>query len=95
MEILVKKYGHILSDQEVGSQLLAEIQNALKKGEQVILNFDEVKTMATFCSKQIFGHLYLKLSPEVFNEKIEFKNVNEDLKLLIKIGIQSALDEQK
>jgi hypothetical protein len=93
MEISIKKYGHIISDKQIGDDLLEEIRNGLKTSKHVVLDFTEIKSMATFCSKQVFGRLYLDLKPENFYERIEFKNVNEDVKLLIKIGIQNALDE--
>lgn len=94
MEIGIKKYGHIISDKEIGQSLLEEIRKALTENSKVILDFTDVKSMATFCAKQVFGRLYLDLKPEIFYTRLEFINVNADVQLLIKIGIQSALDEE-
>ena len=49
--------------------------------------------MATFCAKQIFGKLYVDLGSENFFERIEILNASDDLKSIIKIGIQSAIQE--
>jgi hypothetical protein len=49
--------------------------------------------MATFNAKQIFGKLYLELGANEFFEKLEIKNASDDLKLIIRLGIQSAIDD--
>jgi hypothetical protein len=47
--------------------------------------------MATFCAKQVFGNLYLELGPSDFFEKIRISNANDDIRTIIKIGIQHAV----
>ena len=53
----------------------------------------KTKTMATYCAKQIFGRLYLELGAEAFFDKIILTNTSNEMKLIIKIGIQNALEE--
>ena len=48
--------------------------------------------MATFCAKQIFGKLYMELNPDVFFSNIKIKNANDDVKLIIRMGIQNAIE---
>ncbi|HLO69782.1 MAG TPA: STAS-like domain-containing protein [Flavipsychrobacter sp.] len=91
--IHLKNYGIILSDKNVGDTILAKIHELLKAHDIIELDFDAVTSMATFCSKQIFGSLYLTLGSDEFFRKLLFRNVNEDMQLLIKIGIQSAVEE--
>nr|WP_315419956.1 STAS-like domain-containing protein [uncultured Pedobacter sp.] len=92
--ISISNYGLVISDQKIGDEILANIESMLLKSETVTVDFAHVKSMATFCAKQVFGYLYIKLTSEKFYERLIFKNVNEDLKLLIRIGIQNALEDQ-
>jgi len=91
----LSNYGYIISDKSVGDQILKEVESLLLKNHVVTIDFDNIKSMATFCAKQIFGFLYLKLKSEQFYERLSFKNVNDDVKLLIRIGIQNALEEEE
>jgi len=92
MKIQLSDYGSIISDKQIGEKIYHTLSSALKKGVLVEIDFQGIKSMATFCAKQIFGALYLELTPPVFFEKIEMKNVSEDLKLIIKMGIQDAIE---
>ncbi|WP_195426816.1 STAS-like domain-containing protein [Odoribacter splanchnicus] len=91
--IIVKNFGSIISDKETGYSLLEELKKSLKGSDEIILDLEGVISMATFCSKQVFGSLYLELGAEMFFSKIKFKNATNDVLAIIKIGIQSALEE--
>ncbi|MCX4291169.1 MAG: STAS-like domain-containing protein [Odoribacter sp.] len=91
--IVVKKFGSIISDKETGNALLEELKQGLKENDEIILDLEGVISMATFCSKQVFGSLYLELGADSFFYKIKFKNATNDVLAIIKIGIQSALEE--
>ncbi len=88
-----KKYGPIISDKKIGEELYKLIDDTLKNQDKVVIDLAEIISMATFCAKQIFGKLYISLTPELFFERIEFINVSDDIKLIIKIGIQNAIEE--
>lgn len=88
-----KKFGPIISDKKIGDELYRLIDETLKNQDKVIIDLSEIISMATFCAKQIFGKLYISLTPELFFERIEFINVSDDIKLIIKIGIQNAIEE--
>ncbi|QIH38729.1 STAS-like domain-containing protein [Flavobacterium sp. Sr18] len=90
--IVLNQYGPIISNKEIGEQILKLIETSLAKEQKIKINLADIKSMATFCAKQIFGFLYLKLGPESFFDRIEFINTSNDLKTIIKIGIQSALE---
>ncbi len=49
--------------------------------------------MATFCAKQIFGRLYIVYGPSKFFEYLIIKNASDDLKTIIRIGIESAIED--
>lgn len=95
MKIQLEKYGLIISDQELGNEIFSEISNILKSNSKCIVDFQNVKSMATFNAKQIFGKLYLDLGAAVFFSKIEIKNATDDLKLIIRLGIQSAIEDEE
>lgn len=95
MRIQLKKYGTIISDQESGLIIYAEIKNILESEKNCIVDCSDVKSMATYNAKQIFGKLYLELGSEVFFEKIEIKSASDDLQLIIMLGIQSAIDDDE
>jgi hypothetical protein len=94
MKIELKKYGQIISDKDSGNKIYNEIKKHLKDNEKCIIDFTYIKSMATFNAKQIFGKLYLELGSNLFFEKIEIKNASDDLKLIIRLGIQSALEDK-
>ena len=89
----LKKYGNIISDQQSGEIIYFKIKEILETEEMCTVDFTDVKSMATFNAKQIFGKLYIELNPETFFKRIEIKNANDDLKLIIRLGIQSALED--
>jgi STAS-like domain of unknown function (DUF4325) len=93
MEVLLNKYGNIISDQGSGEQIYNEIKNNLQNNTNCIIDLQDVKSMATYNAKQIFGKLYLELGAEVFFQKIEIKNASQDLRLIIRLGIQSAIED--
>ena len=93
MIVELKKYGPIISDKEIGSEIHHIISKSLEKGEILEVDFTNIISMATYCAKQVFGRLYIELGAVKFFENIKFQNVNDDLKIIIKMGIQSAIEE--
>jgi len=91
--ISFKNYGPIISDKIVGQEIYAVLKEALSSFDQINLDLNEIQSMATFCAKQIFGRLYIELGSHKFFERIILKNANNDLKSIIQIGIQDALDD--
>jgi hypothetical protein len=95
MRIELKEYGQLFSDQNTGDIIYERIIDVIKSHEKCIVDFDNIISMATFNAKQIFGRLYLELGSEDFFKKIEIRNASNDIKLIIQLGIQSALDDEK
>lgn len=95
MEVLIiNKFGSIISDKNIGIEIYNEIKEKLKnKPPSIEVDFQDVIAMATFCAKQIFGNLYIELGQEEFFDKIKISNANEDIKIIINMGIQNAIDE--
>lgn len=93
MKIELRKYGTIISDQESGLIIYNEIKTILNSDKSCVVDCSNVKSMATYNAKQIFGKLYLELGSEVFFEKIEIKSASDDLQLIIMLGIQSAIED--
>jgi hypothetical protein len=91
--INLDNFGPIISTKESGSKILGLINDSLKSNQQIQIDLKKIRSMATFCAKQIFGKLYVDLGSENFFERIEILNASDDLKSIIKIGIQSAIQE--
>ena len=91
----LNKYGPIVSSKTVGEEIFSSINNELISSDKITVDLSEIKSMATFCAKQIFGRLYIQLGSEKFFEKIILKGADNDLKTIIQIGIQHALKERK
>ena len=94
-EIKLSSYGPIVSSKSAGDEIYELINLTLTKEEgKIIINLDGIKSMATFCAKQIFGKLYINLGSQVFFDRITLKGADNDLKTIIQIGIQHALEEK-
>jgi hypothetical protein len=93
-EINLNKYGPIISSKSIGKEIYDLIKESLKKNKNIIIKVDNIKSMATFCAKQIFGRLYVELGSENFFDKININGADDDLKTIIQIGIQHALEEK-
>ncbi len=88
-----KEHGPIISDKQTGELIYSQIKAILNKGESIDIDLGNIKSMATFCAKQIFGRLYSELGSNAFFERITISNASDDLKSIIRIGIQNALEE--
>jgi len=87
----LSKYAPIISDEVSGSEILAQVQEALESEKIICIDMNDIKSMATFCSKQIFGKLYKEMGPEDFFNRIEIKNAKDNIKTIIRIGIESVV----
>lgn len=94
MKIKLDKYGPIISDKKIGQKIYDELKKSLESNNEIEVDFENVISMATFCAKQVFGKLYIENGAEYFFEKIKMSNANDDLKIIIKMGIQSAIEEK-
>ena len=95
MKIELRTFGNIISDENSGDIIYSKINDILKKTDNCVVDFTGIKSMATFNAKQIFGRLYLELGPEGFFQKIEIKNASGDLQLIIRLGIENALEDNE
>ncbi len=94
-EIKLASYGPIVSSKTVGDEIYNLINLTLTKETKITVNLEGIKSMATFCAKQIFGKIYIDLGSQQFFDRITLKGADNDLKTIIQIGIQHALEEKK
>tara|TARA_R110002049_G_C8743105_1_gene527115 strand:- start:218 stop:502 length:285 start_codon:yes stop_codon:yes gene_type:complete len=94
MKIKLEKFGPIISDKKLGNDISKLIEKSLESNNTIEIDFKNVISMATFCAKQIFGKLYVEKGAEYFFENIKMSNVSDDLQIIIKMGIQSAIEEK-
>ncbi len=90
--INLDRFGPIITDKLKGDEIYTLLWKSASQNDIVDVDLGAIKSMATFNAKQIFGKLYIKLGANVFFSKIRLKNASDDLKLIIKVGIQNALD---
>ncbi|MDO7853588.1 STAS-like domain-containing protein [Hymenobacter convexus] len=90
--IHVKKFGSVITDKDVGSEILRLAKEQLSTHGRVQIDLEGVVTMATYCAKQIFGTLYIEMGPENFFKNISIANASDDVKSLIQLGILNALN---
>ena len=94
MKIDFAKHGPIISEKETGEEIYNEIKKSISvDNSKIEIDMSKTKTMATYCAKQIFGRLYLELGAEAFFDKMILTNASNEMKLIIKMGIQNALEE--
>ena len=93
MKINLSEFSPVISSKEDGEEIFNRLKKALDSDDLIEIDFDKIKTMATFCAKQIFGSLYIKLGADVFFRRIHFINVSDDVKVIIQSGIQNAIEE--
>ena len=87
----LQKYAPIISDDKAGDNILNEIIESLKTDDVISIDMKDIKSMATYSAKQIFGKLYSNLGPEDFFNRIEIRNATDNVKTIIRIGIESVL----
>lgn len=87
----LQNYAPIISDSDAGDEILKKMQEVLITGENISIDMKEIKSMATFCAKQIFGQLYKELGSEQFFNRVEIKNASENVRTIIRIGIESVV----
>lgn len=89
--ISLDDYGPVISDREVGNRIYELIKSRVTSGEKVEVDMKAIQSMATYCAKQIFGALYVELGSKVFYENVFLKNANNDIRIIVNIGIQHAI----
>ncbi len=89
--INLQDYAPIISDNNSGEEILNSILESLKTNEVICIDMNGIKSMATFSAKQVFGKLYLDLGPENFFNRIEILNASDNIKTIIRIGIEGVL----
>ena len=93
-EISLTQYGPIISIKTIGDEIYNMIKSSLNREIKISINLEGIKSMATFCAKQIFGKLYIELGSQEFFDRISLKGADNDLKTIIQIGIKHAIDER-
>lgn len=90
--ISLQNYAPIISNRRVGEEIYQLIMSKNPHRNEVEVDLDKIKSMATYCARQIFGQLYLDLGPERFSKNIIILNATEDVQLIIKLGIKYAIE---
>ncbi len=90
----LKNYSPIISDKHTGAKIYNEIKKNEPSKNKVTIDMSSIKSMATFCAKQIFGRLYIELGSECFFKNIIIKGASDDVQSIIKLGIRFAVENE-
>lgn len=90
----LKNYSPIISDKNTGEIIYNTIRKNDPSTNKIIVDMSSIKSMATFCAKQIFGRLYIELGSECFFNNIIIKGASDDVKSIIKLGIRFAVENK-
>lgn len=93
-EINLDSFAPIISSKESGEKIYNLIKEANPLENEITINMENIRSMATFCAKQIFGRLYVELSPNIFGNNIIIKGASENVRLIIQLGIRFALENE-
>ncbi len=91
MEILLSKYGNIISTDDTSKKIREDIEKAIESNEPVSVNALGV-VISTKSARLIFGYLYKKLKSIEFNKLIQFKQASTTFMFAVNEGILTEMD---
>lgn len=71
--ISLDEFAPIISSKESGSTIYNLIKDSMPQENEVTIDMRNIKSMATYCAKQIFGRLYVELGQNIFSKNIIIK----------------------
>ena len=96
--IKLSKYGHVIGPRVLGMQIKDEILQRLEdnKDSVIIIDLNEIDSISTGFSKELFGGLYSFLKDN-FKERIKFNfdKTNNTQRGAILMGLQTAAKNKK
>lgn len=91
--INLQEYAPIVVGDDIARAIYEKIKLDLLTNEIVEVDISAIKLMVTKCSKMIFGQLYQDLGKEDFFERIHIHGASENIKAVIRAGIQLTIEE--
>ena len=92
--ISLDEFATIISSKESGSIIYNLIKDSIPQENEVTIDMRSIKSMATYCAKQIFGRLYVELGQNIFSKNIIIKNASDNVRLIIQLGIRFAIESE-
>lgn len=89
MEIVLSKYGEVISTDEKSQEIYKDLRKIIDAGDIVVVNAKDV-TISTKSARIIFGKLYRELKG-LFNEKIKFINTSSLFTFSVNEGIATEI----
>lgn len=88
--ISLKHYAPVISDKEIGAEILTNIRNLNPRDNVVYISMMGIISLTTFCAKQIFGSLYEELGETLYRSNIHITDTTPDIDLIIDMGLESV-----
>lgn len=87
MDFQISKYGYNFTSQDDTVKIVEEIIYYLSANDKIVIDFENVNLMTTTAAKSILQPIANKYGYNNIFSKLIFKNVSEDLKIIIATAI--------
>jgi anti-sigma regulatory factor (Ser/Thr protein kinase) len=93
---VLKDHADSLGSRNAGTPVRNTLRNLIKflEGNRVIVDFADIHLISSSFADEVFGKLFLDLGPLDFSTKLEFKNLDQTVKLLIDKAIIQRMNSK-
>ncbi len=92
MEIVLKETGQILGLRETGNRFRQMMEEALKKNETVLIDFDGVESISSSFADEFIAKAYVN-DKDLFTELVKIKNANDFVRVIINSSLKERLTQ--
>ena len=91
MIIELRESGSSLGTRLFGAKLRSKIEQSIKDGNKITLNFEGVDVVSNSFADECFGKLLFSFELSVIKKNIVIRNANDFIKHVIKIALSERL----
>lgn len=93
MNIIINKIGKNPGLRKTAKTLKQKVLESVASNTPVVIDFTDVESVSSSFADELIGKLYIQIGAETFKKMVKMINVNDDIKLIIKIAIKDRLSE--
>jgi anti-sigma regulatory factor (Ser/Thr protein kinase) len=93
---ILRHHADSLGSRNAGTPIRNKLKNLIRflSGNKVIIDFAEIHLISSSFADEVFGKLFLDLGPLDFSTKLEFKDLDQTVKLLIDKAIIQRMNSK-
>jgi anti-anti-sigma regulatory factor len=91
MIMLMRKWGSVLSERDLGANIRKEIINDLRTKKSIVIDFSGVEMINSSFADEVFGKLIADLGMEKAKKSLAITNVSETVKVIINEAIATRM----